>query len=342
MNPPANILLVSVTGIGNTIFFTPVARNLRRIFPRAVIHFLGSPATLPVVAGAPCIDHQIPYQKDGPFKLWRQWTLLRHLRRQKFDLAVCAFSERSTVKFSLLAFLSGAPVRAGVNEAGRGFLFSHSIVPRSDRHEVLQNLDILATVVPGDLTDEIFFEVGEEARLSAEGILQSEGVGKKDLLVAMHPGCTPAALAKRWPPENYRQLGAWLQDEKNARVVLVGGKAERELAQHIAAAVPGALALAGRLSLKQTAAVLERCRLFVGHDSGPMHMAAACAVPVVALFGPTNPEVYAPYCRQRWIITPPAGQEGRMEAISVERVVEVVRQALATPQPPAPAAKNHG
>ncbi|MFQ5583982.1 MAG: glycosyltransferase family 9 protein [Calditrichia bacterium] len=314
------VLLISLTGIGNTIFFTPVVRNVREIFPNAAIYFLGTPATIAVVSGSPYVDELIVYEKEKMGTIFSQLRFIGQLKRRHIDVAICAFSERSTVKFSMLTLLSGAKIRAGVNEKGRGVFFTHQTRPVNDRHEVEQNLDILRTITGQPLTSEIFFWVEEKDKLFAQKWISDAGIGRSHPVIGLHPGSAPGNPHKRWPLENYARLTSWLYEKHRADIIVFGGPEERALAESVAGNTPTVKIATGQLSLKQTAAILDYCDFFVGHDSGIMHLAAARGIPVIAMFGHTSPEVYGPYGDKHRVIVSDQSGIDAMKNISVEKI----------------------
>jgi lipopolysaccharide heptosyltransferase II len=159
-------------------------------------------------------------------------------------------------------------------------------------------------------------------------------------LVMLQPGAR--YWFKAWPAERFAELAGRLA-EKHGCAILIGGDAkERDLAEAIrAGARTSVVPLAGRLTLLQYAAVLKRCALFVGNDNGPMHMAAALGVPVVALFGPSNPAEWGPRgarvevlykgldCRRCFHPTCTRGEESCMRQITVDEVSAAAGRLLA-------------
>ena len=113
----------------------------------------------------------------------------------------------------------------------------------------------------------------------------------------MNPGATQKA--KRWPVERFTAVGRALAARYGAQILVLGGQDDGARAATIARAIPGAVSVAGRTRLGETAALLRRCRLLVSGDTGPLHMAVALAVPTVGLFGPTNPRKYGPWGGQQ-------------------------------------------
>ncbi len=139
--------------------------------------------------------------------------------------------------------------------------------------------------------------IGAQDRIWAATELGLREQGKqRGRFVAVHPGSGGHILARRWPAERFAAVADALATRYEARIVIVGGPGEEGLAGQMAGAMKQrALNLAGQTSLKQLAAVLARCALFVGGDSGVMHTAVAVGTPVVALFGPTNERAWGPY-----------------------------------------------
>ncbi|HET9494923.1 MAG TPA: glycosyltransferase family 9 protein, partial [Chloroflexia bacterium] len=232
--------------------------------------------------------------------------LLVRLRRERYD-ALAVFHHFTTrwgsIKFRTLAFAAGSPVRAGLDNGRGGFLTLHAL----DRgfgaaHEVdywlsvagLLGADPRAGYRPS-------LPVTQRHRDDAARLLQDTGnrhAMTPAPLVALHPGAGRYSMARIWPVERFAQVARALVDRYGAEIVIVGGPDEAESAAELEAKVerPGRVhAFAGRTSIHVTAALLERCDLFVGNDSGPMHMAAAVGTPVVAVFGPSNWGAWGPY-----------------------------------------------
>lgn len=318
------ILLISITGIGNTVLFTPVIRNVRNIFPDSSIYFLGSNQTIPVVEGSSYIDHIVLYDKKN-IKYWTQIKLIKFIWQAKFDLVVNAFSERSTIKFALLSYISRAKIRAGVNIKRGGNLFTHRISPVFDRHELDQNLDILRSFISQKLSHDAFFHLNNSDKKYAIDFLLKYKSHNSPIVVSIHPGSTPASERKRWSPENYASLGKWLVKEYSAQILIHGSESEINLANRIANQIPNSLNLAGKTNLKQAAALLEQSNLFIGHDSGLMHIAAALDKPVIALFGPTPVQMYRPYCKRSIIIK---SEDFSMDSIKLSDVIKSVHHTL--------------
>ncbi len=145
--------------------------------------------------------------------------------------------------------------------------------------------------------------------------------GESRPVIAIHPGSGSAR--KNWPVEKWVALGEWLMHhESHPRLLLVGGEADAAPLMALTGAWPTADVLVARdLALPHLAAVLRRCRLFLGHDSGLSHLAAAVGTPCVLLFGPTDPAVWAP-ANPHVSVVPAA--RGDLASLSVSTVQEIV------------------
>jgi heptosyltransferase-2 len=129
----------------------------------------------------------------------------------------------------------------------------------------------------------------------AQAFLSEQGISPLRPLVVIHPGGSYGS-AKRWPPERFAALADMLQERHQAQIALIGSEHDRSLAEEIVlAAKSNPLILAGRTTLRESAAVLGRAALCITNDSGPLHVANALRTPVVAVFGPTDPKVTGPF-----------------------------------------------
>jgi lipopolysaccharide heptosyltransferase II len=214
----------------------------------------------------------------------------RDMRRRKFDLIVDLRGSFASLLFALVA-KSRYRIDRGtylvLRKLGRTSLASE--------HEADVNLDILARTGLPIPSREMTLELSQDDINSANFLLgHTDESASPPPIVVIHPG-SPGHL-KCWPAERYAQLANQLLKEYSVRVVLVGDKGEMQVAQSIMSAIDGrATDLSGRTTLGQLAAVLQRAALFVGNDSGPMHLAAACGTMVIGLFGPTSPQRFGPY-----------------------------------------------
>ena len=312
---PRRILVVKLSDIGDVLTATPALRALRESSPAARLEALVPPNSAPVLAESPLVDDVIIFDKfqyDWPidaFKLSSLAALVRlarHLRRQRYDCLVILHhltTRWGTLKYAALALTSGAKVRVGLDN-GRGWFLTHRVRDGGfgARHEVEYWLDVVGTI--GARTEDTSLEmtIGAEDEAFANDQIPpflsppTRGGRGGCPLVAIHPGSGGYSLARRWSAEGFAQVADALVERHGARIVLVGTPADG-VSQVASLMRSEAVNLEGKTTLGQLAAILKRCDLFIGADSGVMHLAAAVGTPLVAIFGPSNHKAWGPWPR---------------------------------------------
>ena len=330
MNPiePAGvrrILIRANNWIGDVVMISPAVRAIREHYREARIAILARSWVVEALRGSPFYDDLIEYENRGAHRgVAGRLRLVAVLRRRRFDLAVLF---QNAFEAAAFAFLAGARSRVGYATDFRGPLLTHPLPPPAEgTHHADQFLGI-ARALGCPVRDPLpVFHVDDEARRRAASIIDAAG---RDLpIVAMHPSASKEPRA--WHAERFRDLAAGLVRETGARILLLGGPGEGDLLRRIASGIPADRVLVppGDLSIKTVGALLERCRLFVGSDSGPMHVAAALGVPTVAIFGPGSPAR-----------TAPRALPGRLVVIGRDYPCSPCRQDFFRECPPAPSGK---
>ena len=295
------ILVVKLSDIGDVLTATPALRALRESFPTARLEALVPPNSAPVLAESPLVDDVIVFDKfqyDRPIDALRPYSLAdllrfaRGLRRRRYDCLVILHhltTRWGTLKYAALALTSGAKARVGLDN-GRGWFLTHRVRDGGfgARHEVEYWLDVVGTI--GAVTEDTSLEmaVGENDQIPM--------TNDRCPLVAIHPGSGGYSLARRWDPERFARVADALVERHGARIVLVGAPADG-VSQVASLMRSEAVNLEGKTTLGQLAAILKRCDLFIGADSGVMHLAAAVGTPLVAIFGPSNHRAWGPWPR---------------------------------------------
>jgi len=296
------ILVRANNWIGDVVMISPAVRALRRRFPRASIAIVAKRWVLDALSGNPAYDELIEYDHDGLHRgLAGRTRLARRIRGGgTVDLAIL-FQKAFDAAF--LARLAGARIRVGYATDARAFLLTHPLPPPS-------------------------FHLGEKERSAADAILERRGFGVAPLLIALHPGASKGPRA--WHAERFAALAERLRRRHAARFVLIGSAGERETLRIVRAGLPDAdwIGPDDAPGLLAAAALLARCHLFVGNDSGPMHLAAALGVPTVGLFGPGRPAN-----------TAPRGRPGTVLTIGRDYPCAPCRQDFFRECPPAPSGK---
>jgi len=299
-----SVVLIRPDHLGDLLFITPAVRLLREAFPQARITCLVGPWAKAVVENNPHVDEiaLCPFpgftrQKKRsiiePYVTLLQYA--RQLRQKDFDLAI-------VLRFdhwwgALLAYLAGIPRRVGYDVAEvRPFLTN--IVPySSERHEVEQNLALVEQVASGKWQVAgwpLEFDLTSKNEVFAEGYLAEHGVGDADLLIGIHPGA--GAPVKLWRNEAWAQVADTLTKRYGAKIILTGSAEENPFCRAIAEDMTTKpIVAAGETSLGELAAIMARCQLVLGVDSGPLHLAVAVGTPTVHLFGPVDSLTFGPW-----------------------------------------------
>ncbi len=292
---PETILFVFLSGVGNFILFTPTIRALRNKYPRAEITLLvKQKVILDIIQDEGLIDHVVHYsQATYPIKnILVQASLILTLRAQKYDLVITTFDAQGW-KLGAFVRMIGGKFSIGYKSSNWYDRFYNELLTyNTGMHEVDRHLKI-ADSFAADVTDKTpLISVKKEDREFAKAIISQDG----SLLIGMHPGSSENLWRKRWMPERFAELADHLSERYGAKILILGGKDEVKLAEKISTLMQTAkpLIMAGKTTIGQAAALIERCTLFVSNDSGLMHVSAAVKTPVVAIFGPSNPEKNAP------------------------------------------------
>jgi lipopolysaccharide heptosyltransferase II len=299
------ILLVRLRQIGDVAFTTPAIHALRQRFPDAHISYLVEPAAAPIVAGNPHLNQVIVAPRArGVRGLLGDLALGRRLRAARYDLAI---DFHGGPRASLLTWLSGAPDRFGYTVAGRGWMYTRRIArPRElrPRHSVENQWDLLAPlgVAPPDRSAfpmEMPIDAG--IAVSVADRLTRAGVATDNQLVVIH--VSAGNPFRRWPAAHFVELAVSLATaDPRRRVLITSGPSEQDASGRVIAEAHARLAArasqvlsCGEFSLAELRALLDRAALYIGGDSGPLHVAATTGVPIVGLYGPTLSVRSAPW-----------------------------------------------
>ena len=305
------ILLVRLRQIGDVVFTTPAVRALRARFPDAHLSYLVEPAAMEVVAHNPNIDEVIVAPVGSGVRAWLvEAALTRRLRAGKYDIAI---DFHGGPRASLLTWLSGAPMRIGYRVAGRSWMYTHRVArPRTlgARHAVENQWDLLRPFdigPPDRRACPVEMPIDSETVASTMDRLARSGLRSSDKLIVMH--VSAGNPFRRWPIASFAQVAsALVARDRGRRVIITSGPSETHAAERVIAEAQSQLptgdrwrvARCGEFSLVEVRALVERAALYIGGDSGPMHVAATSQVPIVGLYGPTLPARSAPWRPGQW------------------------------------------
>jgi heptosyltransferase-2 len=278
--------------VGDAVLALPALDSIRRAYPEAEIWAAGPAWIADLLPRRGAVAGVIPAATGRGAAALK--ASARELRSRKFDLGILFTNSFGS---ALELRLARIPERWGYARDGRGFLLTRRIpapAAGSGLHQAVSYLNLLARLGLDAGRPEPRLEVEPEDAARADEMLRRAGRVPGRPFVVLGPGAA-YGTAKRWPAARFIELGVRLQREADAEIVLVGTAGEESLSAGIAAGlVRPALDFTGRTTLRELAALLGRARLVVINDTGPMHIANALGVPVVAVFGPTDPAATGP------------------------------------------------
>jgi ADP-heptose:LPS heptosyltransferase len=358
------VLIVRPDEIGDVLMTTPLLRELRRSLPHAWVTLVVKPAVYDLMELCPYVDEVLGYDWTSPddFRRIRRHgramgLAARRLWRQGFDVAIVPRWDADDYHAAFIAYFSGAPRRIAYSEKVTDYksrvnadydrLYTDVLADKSVKHEVERNLALIR--VFGGAIQETRLEswASPEDHAFAEWVMKAYDITPDTLLIAVGPGAR--APRRRWPLSHFGTLGGHLVREYNARLLILGERVDDALGQELERGIGDALInMVGRTTLRQAGALLRRCQLYVGNDSGVMHLAAAAGVPVIEISAhpaeglplhANSPKRFGPWGVPHCVLQPERPRSpcsGACEAtdahcireITVERVEEAAIQHL--------------
>ncbi|QNK32558.1 putative lipopolysaccharide heptosyltransferase III [Serratia sp. JUb9] len=297
------ILVIKLRHHGDMLLTTPVINTLKANYPQAQIDVLLYQETQDMLASNPAIsrifaiDRQ--WKKQGAkAHMGHEWRLIRQLQAQRYDLVVNLADQWRS---ALITRLTGARIRLGFAfPKRRGFLWQHchtqlvSVETHGTLHTVEQNLSLLQPLGLPLSDTQVTMSYAEQDWQSSETLLRQHDVPHDYIVVQP----TSRWFFKCWSEEKIAAVITALQADGHTVVITSGpDEKERKMVNNILAHCPkqGVVSLAGQLTLRQLAAIIDHAKLFIGVDSVPMHMAAALKTPCIALFGPSKLTFWRPW-----------------------------------------------
>lgn len=302
-----SILVVNPYGIGDVLFTTPLIRNLKQNFPRSFLACLLGSRTRQVLEKNPFVDEIFVFDKgrfdDSSFKdkFKMFFSLWRDLKKRRFDLMI---DISNAPEYSFLAkFLLGIKTRVGFDYKGRGRFLSKRIKLEgyNSKHIIEYYLDLLRSL--GILVDEnkkIDLFLDEEDRKFADEFLEENGCKKGEKLLGIIPGGGKSwgknAGYKHWPRENFAWVAREAAEKLGFKILIFGNEDELEMCREVERLLGNrCINVCSKAILRQSAALMAKCKMVIANDSGPLHIAVSQSVKTISFFGPVDEKVYGPY-----------------------------------------------
>lgn len=314
----ARVLIIKPCCLGDVILTTATVAAVAKARPDLRIDYLVSEWSRPVLLGNPRLTRLVPTGVNGSNLGWKICLGLAWKLRQKGYRAALVL-DRSP-RLNLLPWLAGIPVRAGVDNLWRGFALNVRATQSGGlKHEAEVYLDVARALGVTPQEPRLEFFVSKEAGASFRQKALKLGLDLDRPVVTIHPagGQNPdtQVLSKRWLPEGFAEIASRLVS-RGYQVILVGADSDRpvvsavqdNLAKSHAGQSENVIDGCGQFDLAESGALLAHSRLFVGNDTGLMHLAVAAGTDVVAVFGPSSTVAYGPYTARGRSVSPATQQ----------------------------------
>jgi ADP-heptose:LPS heptosyltransferase len=288
------MLIISLSGIGNTIMYTPALRALRKKFPRSQIDFLVRKKTFgEVLENNDEVDNILVFENGGMLK--KIFNLFK-LFKTRYDVSIINFPSRSYL-INLFSFFVFAKTRLGhsYNGFNLSFLQNKRIKANPNIHDIEQDLELLKLIGITYSKEDCMPSIKCQSHYGDEFFAKNK-LRNNDFIIGIHAGSSTDNnfKFKRWGIEKFGELCNKLIDKHNAKIIFFGGPDEIELKRKLNGLI-NEKGFIINTDVKGGVSVVRKCRLFITNDSGPMHFAAASGVRTVALFCPTSHIRTRPY-----------------------------------------------
>jgi len=287
------IVIRAPNWIGDSILALPAVETVKRASPQAQVWVAATDWVKDLFLLNGAADGVVPLAAGKDLRSLKGNA--RSLKSHGFDAGLLLTNSFGS---ALLFYLAKIPRRWGYTTDGRGPLLTARVRPGSEdipRHHVHYYLDLMSQLGFAATNPELRLTVPPKEKEAARKLLLSLGLDLDRPLVILSPGAAYGP-AKRWPADRFAQLAALFQKEKAAEILIIGSASEADIAQSIRSATERKpFVLTGQTTLLQLLGLISLAALFISNDTGPMHLANALRVPVVGIFGPTDPAVTGPF-----------------------------------------------
>jgi len=296
------LLIICLPGVGDSLLYTPAIHSIKKKYPHCSLEVLVMfKGAAQLYEKNPQVNkiHYFPFIQKGIIKSFK---FLYKLRKEKYDVSILAYTS-NRMEYNIIHFLIGAEKRYGHSYLHRDFLSftflnQYRVKENNQLHNVEENFSLLK-----EFDSEIETKGNLNIYLDHEEIsygdiwLQENRINANQLIIGFHAGTAifKNHIKRRWPKENFIELGKMITESLKGTILLFGGPDEEELNRKIAEGIGESVHIVKGTTMRQTAALMKKCKVMVSNDSALMHVAAAIKTPVVCIFGPTNPVWVKPY-----------------------------------------------
>ncbi len=288
------IIVRAPNWLGDVVLSFPALESLKRNLPQAQMWIAAREEVQDLYSSFDFVKGIVPLPGLNNLRNLRETS--KKIKEYDFDIGLLLTNSFSS---ALLFFLAQIPQRWGYSRDNRGLLLTKG-VPFKDldgptHHQVHYYLNLISGLGFQTSAPELALPLSPQEKNWVENELSASGYDQKKPLIILNPGAYYGP-AKRWPAHRFAELASMLQEKHNAQILVIGSAEEVELVESIASSMTERpINMAGKTTLLQLAKLISLGDLFITNDSGPMHIANALRVPLVAIFGPTDPRVTGPF-----------------------------------------------
>ncbi|MCL5090679.1 MAG: glycosyltransferase family 9 protein [Patescibacteria group bacterium] len=296
------VLVIKFFGLGSILLITPLLKQIKKKFPQAKIYFLTFKNNFQICKLIPEVNEVFTLEAKTLLTFPLEFlSLLKKLRNEKFDLLIDLefFANFST----LVSFFTNPKCSVGFEsfKFWRQRFYTNSVVFDHGKHAI-DNFSRTLEVVSQEknLNKDLNLKIAGNDLEKAKNILKQNGLSSQNQFLVVYPTAGALCENRRWPKDHFlKLLKLILSYKKNLKIVFVGSKSESSSAQELIAGLgkvyqPRLINLSGKTSIPEVCALMKLAKLFIGSDSGPLHMAEAVGTPTVSFFGPETPALYGP------------------------------------------------
>ncbi|MEK6646664.1 MAG: glycosyltransferase family 9 protein [Candidatus Firestonebacteria bacterium] len=306
---------------GDILLMVPMLRAIKQKIPEVDITLITRNFTAELMKNNPYVNEILIYDSKNFLKHpWTAFSFFKKIRIKKMDLAIVPSTVSFSLTSALISHFSKAKIKVGTNGKHFGFygntdfLFNLNVLP-IEKHQVDLNLDYVRILGIDTNDKQHLVELTEEEIQFGKNFIAQNIDKNNKLLVAIHPGA--GKLPNRWPVEKFAQLVELLEKEMNASIIVMCGPNEKELVSTFLKSTTIKPVIVPQIPIRQLAAIIKQCKLFICNDTGVLHIAAGVNTSTVAIFGQTNPKFWNPIGSQHLFVYSKDGSCGSVEVSDV-------------------------
>lgn len=322
------IMLIRLDGIGDIVLFTPVLKLFRERFPNAEISVLVSSVGKMLLKSCPYIDviiendHFFKYEHEHQWKLSERIAFAKKIRRTSYDLSI---DFRTDGRATDILFLLNSKYKAGYDVHGKGWFLNTKVYSRSQKHMTQKNLDVCRKLGLSVKDENPFWWYNERDCDNARSILEKCKTDRSYAAV-VHAGAGESF--KQWPADKFAQLCRNIVEKYDTAVIFIGGPSDKQKTLEIQSMIDSeTYNYVNKLNFDELSCLFKLSDVFIGNDSGPMHLAAVSGVDTIVIQAyTTNPVWWAPASSKAVVLRPQKSCENDISGLSEISADNVLRE----------------